>query len=65
MTIKTALQAAGRVAASWLPDALLVGGAAAISAGAWQVYAPAGWIVAGLFALAGGWLLSRRGEGGA
>lgn len=65
MTIKTTLQAAGRVAASWLPDALLVGGAAAISAGAWQVYAPAGWIVGGVFALAGGLLLARRGAGSA
>lgn len=63
MTIKTALQAVGRVAASWLPDVLLVSGAAAISAGAWQVYAPAGWIAGGLFALAGGWILSRGGKG--
>lgn len=46
----------------WLPDALMVGGAASISYGAALVYMPAGWVVAGLFGLAGGVLLSRGGK---
>lgn len=45
--------------AGWLPDALMVGGAVSIAWGAGQVYAPAGAIVAGLFALAAGIVLSR------
>ena len=43
---------------STLPDVLLVAGTAAVSYGAWQVYPPAGYIVAGLFALVAGVLLS-------
>jgi hypothetical protein len=46
-------------AADWLPDALMVAGAGAVSFGAGRVFEPAGWIVAGVFALVGGWLLSR------
>ncbi len=46
----------------WLPDALMVGGAASMSYGAALVYMPAGWVVAGLFGLAGGILLSRGGK---
>lgn len=32
----------------YAPDALIVAGAAAVSYGAWSVYEPAGFIVAGL-----------------
>jgi hypothetical protein len=59
MSMKQKLQAAREIAGSWLPDALLTAGAGAVSCGAGMVYLPAGWIVAGLFALAGGWLLAR------
>lgn len=48
--------------ASWLPDALMLSGAGAVSAGAGMVYLPAGWIVAGLFALAFGYLVARGGR---
>lgn len=44
-----------------LPDALLLAGATSITAGAAQVYGPAGWIIAGLFAFAFGVLLAQRG----
>lgn len=45
-------------AGSW-PDALMVAGAGAVSFGAGQVYVPAGWIAAGIFALVAGILGSR------
>lgn len=62
MNIKNQLQAARAVAAGWLPDALMVSGAAAVSAGAGMVYPPAGWIVAGVFALAAGYMSARGGK---
>ena len=46
----------------WLPDALMVSGASAIAYGAWLIYAPAGFVVGGGFALVGGWLLARSGK---
>lgn len=45
--------------AGYIPDALLTGGAAATSYGAGLVYLPAGYIVAGLFAIGAGYLLAR------
>lgn len=42
-----------------LPDALLVLGAASVSYGAWLVNQPSGFVVAGAFLLAGGWVLSK------
>lgn len=45
---------------AFIPDALLVAGAGALSCGAWMVYAPAGFIVAGLLLIGGGFLASRR-----
>ncbi|WP_407280598.1 hypothetical protein U5817_09960 [Aromatoleum evansii] len=48
------------VAADWCPDALMAAGAVAVSYGAWMVYAPAGWIIGGLFGIAAGVLGSRR-----
>lgn len=62
MSMKDKLQAARAVAASWLPDALMVAGAAGISYGAGLMYLPAGWIVAGGFTLASGWLSARGGK---
>jgi hypothetical protein len=44
---------------AFLPDALLLGGAGALAYGAWLIYQPAGFIVAGALALLGGVLLSR------
>lgn len=57
--IKDKLKIAAVRAAGWLPDALMTAGAGAVSIGSGRIYEPAGWIVAGLFALAGGWLLAR------
>ena len=62
MNIKDKLQAARAVAAGWLPDALMVAGAGAVSAGAGMVYQPAGWIAGGVFALVAGWLTARGGK---
>lgn len=42
-----------------LPDALLIGGALSVSAGAWMVYSPAGPIMAGVFAIVAGLQLAR------
>lgn len=56
------LQQLKEATADHVPDALMVGGAAAVAIGAGQVYAPAGWIVGGTFALVAGWLLSRGGR---
>jgi hypothetical protein len=57
--MKNHLQKLAARAAGWLPDALMTAGAAAISYGAGQIYAPAGWIVAGVLTLAAGWQLAR------
>lgn len=62
MTIKDKLHAAGAVAASHVPDALMVGGAGAVSYGASLIYLPAGYVVAGVFALVAGYLLARGGK---
>jgi hypothetical protein len=42
-----------------LRDLSGLGGVAAATIGAWQIYPPAGWIVGGLFLIAGAWLLAR------
>jgi hypothetical protein len=42
-----------------VPDGLLLGGAAAISYGAWLIYEPAGFISGGVLLIAGGVLLAR------
>lgn len=62
MSLKDKLQAARTVAASWLPDALMVAGSAGISYGSWMIYPPAGWIVGGIFALTAGWMSARGGK---
>lgn len=46
-------------AKDWLGDAFLVCGASAVTTGAGLVYAPAGWIVGGCFAIAAGVLAAR------
>ncbi len=50
----------GEIAKSLLPDALMLSGIGCLAYGAWRIYAPAGWIVAGVFAFAFGLLLARR-----
>lgn len=54
-----ALRAAAAWAAGWIPDALIASGAGAVAYGAWLVYPPAGHIVGGVLAMAGGVLLAR------
>lgn len=44
---------------SILPDALMIGGAAALSYGAWLAYPAAGFAVAGVLSLAAGVLTAR------
>lgn len=44
----------------WTPDAMLLGGAAAVAYGAGLVFVPAGFIVGGVLLLVGGYLASRR-----
>lgn len=61
MKFNDIFRAAGRAALSLLPDALMVVGAATVSYGVWLAYEPAGYVVAGLFALASGLLLARKG----
>lgn len=51
--------AGARWAADQVPEGLLIGGAAAVAYGAWQVFHPAGWIVGGLLAVIAGWRLGR------
>lgn len=45
--------------ASLVPDLLMVGGAIAISVGAWMIYPPAGCVVGGLLALIAGVIMAR------
>lgn len=44
---------------SMLPDVLMIGGAVALSYGAWLVYPAAGFVVAGLLSMAAGILSAR------
>lgn len=60
--MKDKLIAAAAFAYASLPDALALAGAGAVSAGAGMVYAPAGWIVGGLFALSASVLIARGGK---
>lgn len=43
-----------------LPDVLLIAGSCSASYGAWLVYPPAGFIVAGVLLMFGGFLASRK-----
>lgn len=60
--MKKHLQKMLAAAAGSFPDALMVSGAGGVSYGAARMYEPAGWIVAGLFLLAAGWLAARGGK---
>lgn len=60
--MKKHLQKMLAAAADHRPDGLMSVGAAAVSYGAGLVYAPAGWIVGGLFLLAVGWLDAKGGK---
>jgi hypothetical protein len=59
---KEKLKALAARAGGLVPDALLIGGAGAVSFGAGMVYLPAGWIVGGAFLLAVGWMAARGGK---
>lgn len=52
----TAMQAG---AASVTPDVLMLSGATSIGYGAWLIYPPAGFIVGGMLAVAGGVLAAK------
>jgi len=43
-----------------LLEAAFVAGAGLIIVGVWQVYHPAAYIIAGVFLLAGAWLIARK-----
>lgn len=60
--IKTKIQSAAKVAAGWVPDALMASGGAAVAYGASLVYQPAGFVVGGVLLLAAGWLAARGGR---
>lgn len=47
------------LAADWMPDMLMVGGAGAVSYAAWLIAPPLGWGIGGVFAIVAGVLLSR------
>jgi len=57
--MKKHLQRIAATAAEWMPDALMAGGAGAVAYGAGLIYPPAGWMVGGVLAIAGGVLLAR------
>lgn len=59
--MKDTLKRLSAVASAWLPDALIAGGAAAVSYGAGMIYTPAGYIVGGLLCLAAGRLMALKG----
>ena len=52
-------RAAGTFAGDQVPEALLLGGACALTYGIAQIYVPAAWIAGGLLALGLGWRLGR------
>ncbi|MNY54435.1 hypothetical protein D3C86_1903100 [compost metagenome] len=62
MRITEHLKQGALAATGWLPDALMAGGAGAVSYGASLVYQPAGFMVGGFFLLAAGWLAARGGK---
>jgi hypothetical protein len=52
-------RAAGSFAGEQIPEALLLGGACALTYGIAQIYVPAAWIAGGLLLLLVGWRLGR------
>ncbi len=64
MSVKRFCQKIGvfkRIIGSILDDCLALSGAVAISYGAYQIYAPLGWIVAGVFLIVAAMLWGRAG----
>lgn len=59
MRLTTYIKAGAAGFASWLPDLLMFGGAAGVSYGASLVFLPAGYVVGGILAIVGGWILAR------
>ena len=59
MRLTTYLKAGTVGFASWLPDLLMLGGAAGVSYGASLMFLPAGYVVGGVLAIVGGWILAR------
>lgn len=59
MRINEQLKTGAQAVAGWVPDALLAGGAGAVAYGSSLIYLPAGFIVGGILAAAGGFLLAR------
>jgi hypothetical protein len=57
--VLSALKTARAAVVSNVPDALLLAGAGSLSYGAWLIYPPAGFLVAGALLLAAGVLASR------
>ena len=43
-----------------LRDLSGLGGVVSATFGAWQIYHPAGWVVGGLFLIAGAWLAAKH-----
>jgi len=62
MKLTDHLASVRQAVAAQIPDALMVGGAAAVSYGVGLVYAPGGWIVSGVFLLVAGWMLAKGGD---
>jgi len=62
MKMQEKLLAIRSLVAAWLPDGLMVGGAAAVSYGTWLVHSPAGYIVAGVLAIVAGIMAARAGS---
>ena len=58
-SITERLGAAASAIGGWFPDLLIAGGAVGVAYGAWLVYQPAGFIVGGALALAGGLRMTR------
>jgi len=57
--MKKHIEALAALAAGWVPDAVMLAGAGAISYGAGLIYVPAGWIVGGVFLLTVGWMAAK------
>ncbi|WP_157266592.1 hypothetical protein [Azohydromonas aeria] len=54
-------RACAALAAASIPDALVLGGSAALAHGAWLLLPAAGWLTGGALALVAGILAARRG----
>jgi hypothetical protein len=57
--IKNIAKRMGAVCSRLFPDALIIGGVALLSYGAWLVYAPAGFLLCGFMLLIGGFMAAK------